>query len=69
MVWLRDRAPFETAHSYVALVALALFLCSGALGWRLERGAPVSRDAHALLAGCAVLAAGLAFATGWVLLP
>jgi hypothetical protein len=69
MVWLRDRAPFETAHSYVAVVALGLFLCSGVLGWRLQRGAPTSRDAHALIAACAVLSAGLAFATGWVLLP
>ena len=50
-------------------LTVGLFVCSGVLGWRLERGAPISRDTHALIAVCAVLCAGLAFATGWVLLP
>jgi len=69
MVWLRGRPSFETLHSYVALAALGLFLCAGAIGWRLERGAAISRETHALIGILAVLSAGLAFATGWVLLP
>ena len=69
MAWLRGRDLFETAHGAVALVALALFLATGVLGLRLERGAPVSRDTHAGIAVLAVLAAGLCAMTGFVLLP
>lgn len=69
MFWLRGRAVFESAHGYVALVALALFVVTGVLGLRLERGDPVSRDTHALVALLALLAAGLGAMTGFVLLP
>ncbi len=69
MAWLRGRDLFETAHGAVALVALALFVATGVLGFRLERGAPASRETHAGVAVLAVLAAGLCAITGFVLLP
>jgi hypothetical protein len=69
MAWLRGRAPFESAHGRIGLVAAALFLATALLGRRLERGRGRPLDAHALLAVLALLAAGLAAATGLVLLP
>ena len=70
MWWLRGRPPFETAHAYAGGAALLLFLAAGVLGRRLERNTAVEpRDWHAAIATSAVLAAALAFATGWVLLP
>ena len=69
MAFLRGREPFATAHAYAALLTIALLLTAGILGRRLERGAPASREVHALVATLAVLASGLAAATGWVLLP
>ena len=69
MALLRGREPFATAHAYAALLAIALFVAAGLLGRRLERGAPGSREVHALVATLGVLASGLAAATGWVLLP
>ena len=57
-----------------AVVAISDGLTVGALGRRLERGSGRSRsrrmvDAHAALALLATLAAAVAFATGFVLLP
>ena len=69
MVWLRGRDPFETAHAAVALVALSLFFATAWLGRRLERGRGRSLDAHALVAALALLCAGVAAVTGFVLLP
>jgi hypothetical protein len=69
MAWLRDRTPFESAHGRIGLVAAALFLATAVLGRRLERARARPLDAHALLAVLALLAAGLAAATGLVLLP
>ena len=67
--WLRDWTPFETFHAWLGILAAALFLAVAFLGWRLERrrGRPV--DAHAALAGLAVLAAAVAVVAGLVLLP
>jgi hypothetical protein len=67
--WLRDWTPFATFHAWLGLLATALFLAVAILGWRLERrrGRPV--DAHAALAGLAVLAAAVAVVAGLVLLP
>jgi hypothetical protein len=67
--WLRDWAPFATFHAWLGFLAAALFLAVALLGWRLERrrGRPV--DAHATLAGLAVLAAAVAVVAGLVLLP
>ena len=69
MAWLRGRAPFESAHGRIGLIALALFLATAVLGRRLERTRARPLDVHALLAVLALLASGLAAATGWVLLP
>jgi hypothetical protein len=74
-MWLlRGRAPYETAHAFLATFAAALFASVAILGRRLERGSARSRsrrmvDAHAALALLATLAAAVAFATGFVLLP
>jgi hypothetical protein len=69
-MWLlRGRAPFETAHAFIATLALALFLATATVGRGLERGRSQSRDLHALVAALALLAAGAAAMTGWVLLP
>ena len=69
MVWLRGRDPFETAHAAIALLALALFLTTAWFGRRLERGRGRPLEAHALLAALALLCAGVAAVTGFVLLP
>lgn len=68
-VWLRDWTPFATFHAWIGVLAVGLFLAVAVLGWRLERnrGRPV--DAHAALAGLAVLAAAVAVVAGMVLLP
>lgn len=69
MAWLRGREPFGTAHGWIGLVALLLFVAAGILGRRLERGRGRPLDAHALLATLAMLAAAGAALTGFVLLP
>jgi hypothetical protein len=69
MAFLRGRDPFETAHAFVATLALALFVATALIGRRLERGRSRSLDLHALVAALALLAAGVAAMTGWVLLP
>lgn len=69
MALLRGRDPFATAHGWIGTIALALFLAAAWLGRRLERGRGRPLDAHAALATLAVLAAGVAALTGFVLLP
>ena len=69
MLWLRDRAPFRTAHAFAGITALALFVTAAWLGRRLERGRSRARDRHALVAALALLAGGVAAITGFVLLP
>lgn len=68
-VWLRGLRFLANAHGLVASAALALFVATGILGWRLEHGRSRARDAHALAALLALLAAIAAFGTGLVLLP
>ncbi len=69
MALLRGRDPFETAHAWIATLALVLFLSTAWLGRQLERGRGRPLDAHALLAALALLCAGVAAVTGFVLLP
>lgn len=69
MLWLRDRAPFETAHAWIATGAIVLFLATAVVGRGLERGRHRRLEAHALVGMAALLAAGLAALTGFVLLP
>jgi uncharacterized membrane protein len=69
MHWLRDRPVFETAHGFVATLALALFVATAWIGRGLERGARRDADVHALVAALTLLAGGVAALTGFVLLP
>jgi len=67
--FLRHWQPFETLHGAVAAAAVSLFLATAWFGRLLERGEDAVRERHARLALVAALAAGLTFATGFVLLP
>lgn len=69
MFWLRGRDPFGTAHSLAGITALLLFLVTGILGRRLERGRGRPLDAHALVATLALLTGAVSAVTGFVLLP
>jgi phosphatidylglycerophosphate synthase len=66
---LRGRTPFGTVHAWVATTALVFFGATWLLGRRLERGPSRPLDAHALTAALALLLAGVAAVTGFVLLP
>jgi hypothetical protein len=68
-VWLRDWTPFSTFHGVAGGVAAVLFVLVAIQGRRLEGGDASARGAHALLAGCALLAAAVAAVAGFVLLP
>jgi hypothetical protein len=69
MLWLRDRAPFETAHAWLGATALALFVAAAVLGRRIEHGQSRALDAHALCGVLGALLAGAAAVAGFVLLP
>ena len=66
---LRGWSAFSTAHGLVASVALATFLATGTLGWRLEHGRSRAVEWHARLAALSLLLAAAAIGTGLVLLP
>ncbi len=68
-VVLRGWDALHTAHGAVAVAALTLFLATGALGRRLERGKSGVREWHARLAALSLLLAAAALGTGLVLLP
>jgi len=69
MVFLRGRPPFATAHAWVGMSAVVLFLATAYFGRELERNRRRERDTHAALALLAALASAAAFVTGFVLLP
>ena len=68
-VGLRGWSAFGTAHGAIASAALAAFLATGTLGWRLEHGRTRAVEWHARLAALSVLLAAAALGTGFVLLP
>jgi hypothetical protein len=69
-IWaLRGRAPFETVHALFGVIAAALFVATGVLGWRLEHRISRAVEAHARLGLALVLAAAAAAIMGFVLLP
>lgn len=68
-VWLRGWEPLRTFHAWVGIAAVALFVAAALRGRALERGESKDHDTHALLALLAMLAAGVAFVAGFVLLP
>ncbi len=75
IVTLRGAEAFGTAHAWVSSAALALFLATGWMGRRLEKGSIPGEersrflDRHAALGTLALLAGAAAFGTGFVLLP
>ena len=68
-LWLRGWGAFTTAHGLVSSAALLLFLATGVLGRRLEKGRSREPETHAWLALAAVGTAVASFFTGFVLLP
>lgn len=67
--FLRDWTPLQTLHGWVGLGAALAFGSTGFLGRKLEAGSLEHRELHARFALLCALSAGLAFATGFVLLP
>ena len=68
-VLLRNWEPLHTFHGVVGLLAAALFVATGLLGRRLERGPARPFDAHAITGLLAMLAALVAGVAGFVLMP
>lgn len=72
MPWLRDKAPFRSAHFFFATVTLLLFLGGGYMGWRLKKGttryADV-RDLHGFLVYLALFISLGVGVMGFILLP
>ena len=68
-VFLRNWEPLQTLHGWLALVAGALLLAAGFVGWKLSQGKSRAVEAHGRLAVLAALLAGLAAFAGFVLLP
>ena len=68
-LWLRDWTPFGSFHSWLGILAASLFATTAILGRRLERGRGRPVEAHAILAGLAILAAAVAAVAGFILLP
>ena len=68
-LWLRGWGVFTTAHGLVSSATLLLFLATGALGRRLEKGRSRKVEIHAWLALTAVGVAVASLFTGFVLLP
>jgi hypothetical protein len=66
---LRGRSPFETAHAFLATLAVLLFVATALVGRRLKAGAGRHPDLHAALGVLALLASGAAAVAGFVLLP
>ena len=67
--FLRNWIPFQTAHAWIGLAATSLFVSSAVVGRRIELGQSRAIELHARLTLAAMLAAGLAAFTGFVLLP
>lgn len=63
-IWLRGWEALATAHGAIAVAALLVFLATGVLGRRLERGDRTLIEWHARLAGVATLLAAAAIGTG-----
>lgn len=67
--WLRGWSPFEKLHSWLGLLAAALFVAAAVLGKRLQEGRGGRPDLHGLLGLLGVLAGAVAAMAGMVLLP
>lgn len=72
MPFLRDRAPFRSAHFFFASIALLLFLGGAYTGWRLKQGTPRYadvRDIHGFLVYLGLFISFGAAVMGFILLP
>jgi hypothetical protein len=67
--WLRDWTPFGSFHAWLGSLVAMLFAATAILGRRLERGRGRPVEAHAILAGLAVMAAAVTAVAGFILLP
>jgi len=61
--------PCGSSHSWLGGPALILFATTAILGRRLEHGRGRPVEAHAILAGLAVMAAAVTAVAGFILLP
>jgi hypothetical protein len=68
-LWLRGFTPLASFHGLLGVLALALFLATARMGFRLERGDAGARALHARLGAGALLASVAAAIAGLVLLP
>jgi hypothetical protein len=68
-LWLRDWTPFASFHAWLGSLTAILFAATAILGRRLERGRGRPVEAHAILAGLAVMAAAVTAVAGFILLP
>ena len=68
-LWLRNWTPFGSFHAWLGILAATLFATTAILGRRLEQGRGRPVEAHAILAGLAVMVAAVAAVAGFILLP
>ncbi|TDJ10736.1 MAG: DUF4079 family protein [Deltaproteobacteria bacterium] len=68
-LWLRGWDVFGTFHGILGLFVIAFFGAAAVLGHRIETGRSQHFDAHARLAGVAILLSAIAAVAGFVLLP
>jgi hypothetical protein len=71
MVWLRDQAPWQSAHGALTSASLAALACAALLGLRLERRAapPALRAVHLAAGALGLLLALAAAIAGFAILP
>ena len=72
MPWLRDKAPFQSAHFFFSTITLLLFIGGSYTGWRLKKGTPRyadMRDIHGFLVYLAVFISFGVGVMGFILLP
>lgn len=69
MLFLRERAWFDSFHSILGVIVLGLFLWTGYSGRVLARGDQEARDIHRIAAGSAIASAMLSAIAGFGLLP
>jgi hypothetical protein len=69
MVWLRERAAFDSFHGILGIIVSGLFAWTGLSGRSLARGDQSARGVHRLVAAASIGAALLSAVAGFVLLP
>ena len=69
MLYLRERASFDSFHFVLGSIVLGLFLWTGWSGRALANGDQEARDVHRIAAGTAIAAALASSIAGFTLLP